>query len=52
MVTDKNTKSSQTFHTFLLCFTSNHPEEIMVIFSFSVDTIPKLEKEDQQIVYF
>lgn len=55
-ITDKSTKSKDfpyfPYFSTVFCLKPSTGEEIMVIFSFPVDTIPKLEKEDQQIIYF
>lgn len=50
MITDKKTNSKDFpyFSFSVFCLKPSTGEETMVIFSFPVDTIPKLEKEDQE----
>lgn len=43
-----NSKDFPYFSFSVFCLTPSTGEEIMVIFSFPVDAIPKLEKEDQE----
>lgn len=50
MITDKKTNSKDFpyFSFSVFCLKPSIGEEIMVIFSFPVDAIPKLEKENQE----